>query len=67
MDKLNKILGFTPNNDQKDAIEKITKFLSVDCEDDVYILVLYITGKFIVKSLVHVLYKKVIGKNPVQL
>ena len=59
MDKLNKILGFTPNNDQKDAIEKITKFLSVDCEDDVYILKGFTIGKtIIVKSLVHVLYKK---------
>ena len=60
MDKLKEVLGFMPNNDQSIAIERITKFLSNDCPDDVYILKGSAgTGKTsIVKSLVHVLYGK---------
>tara|TARA_B100000767_G_scaffold254861_1_gene260581 strand:+ start:761 stop:1063 length:303 start_codon:yes stop_codon:yes gene_type:complete len=38
LSKLNKILCFKPNSDQLNALEKITNFLSSDCEDDVYIL-----------------------------
>lgn len=60
MCKLNKILGFKPNNDQLNALEKITNFLSSDCEDDVYILKGSAgTGKTsIVKAIVHHLYQE---------
>ena len=60
MCELNKILGFKQNSDQLNALEKITNFLSSDCEDDVYILKGSAgTGKTsIVKAIVHHLYQE---------
>ena len=59
MSKLNNILGFHPNNDQIIAIENIKKFISRDCQDDVFILKGSAgTGKTsIVKALTHYMYK----------